>query len=129
MMKRKAIFLTCILAILLLHGCNKHEQNNEKPIYNANEQPVSENVSVSGQVDNINEPDNNIRENNIFYPDFKGITPTREGLKLVNSPFANISSYGTAPILSYDEESDTLYYVNYGGRYDKDKVYLIGNFF
>lgn len=34
-MKRQVVFLSCIIATLLLYGCDKHEQNNEKPIYNA----------------------------------------------------------------------------------------------
>lgn len=120
-MKRQAIFLSYIIAVLLFYGCDKHEQNKGKPLYNANQQSVSENQSISGQIDNIKEANDIIEESNMFSPDFNGITPTRETPKGANSPFANISTYGTAPILSYDEESDTLYYVNYGGRFNKEK--------
>ena len=127
-MKRRAVLHVCItaaLAALLFSGCQKHEQSREKPIYNTNSTTGSENSSISEPGDSITEPDDDTVESSLFSPDFKGITPTGEAPRAANSPFANISYYGTAPIVSYDGESETLYYVNYGGPYDRKKDYFL----
>lgn len=124
-MKRRVIYLLYITGALLLSSCDKHELNSEKAIYNTNEKSGTESVSLYDHDDSITEPDDSIGEINLFSPDFKGITPTGEAPKAANPPSANISFYGTAPIVSYDEEGDMLYYVNYGGPYDKEKDYFL----
>ena len=127
-MKGRVILHLCItatLAALLLSGCQKHEQSREKPMYNTNSQTDSEDSSISEPDDSITEPDDNTVESSLFSPDFTGITPTGEAPRAANSPFANISTYGTAPIISYDGESNTLYYVNYGGRFNREKDYFL----
>lgn len=124
-MKKRLIFFSCIAATLLLYGCDKHDSNTEKAIYNTMERSDSENVPVNGSDDNESEPDDNTGLSNIFSHDFKGITSMGKTPKAANSPFANISAYGTAPILSYDKDSDTLYYVNYGGKNDREKDYFL----
>lgn len=122
-MVKRILSLSCIIAALIVTGCNKTTQTGEKPIYKTNTQSSSVDSTVSEAP--AAKTDDNTKINNLFNPDFKGITPSGTAPKAANSPFSNITPYGMAPIITYDEAADTLYYVNFGGRFNLKKDYFL----
>jgi len=117
-MKKRAIILLSML-LILISGCNKDSSTDEKPVYNVQ----SDSISVSSS-DPCCSEENLSGHENVFNPDFKGVTITMQTPKIISSPFANMSNQ----IVSYDEETDTLYYANYQGRFGNEDDYYLYSF-